>query len=643
MDLVRGAAENAINTLIIVPLMQLINDVINLDENRRLVREQLDRMKGLLQDISYAFDNRQKSPPQSLRNCLERMEGEVKKARELIERSQRPHQCLGIDFAFLFNCRLSTQIREWRTTFNGLFDELRTDSSVLCSALQIASFSPRQAEVQIERWLTEAPQVRRIGVYGTSGVGKTTLLRKIYSAHKEVSGVFDAVIWVTVAQFPILDLQNTIASEVNLDLAGTDVDARKMQLSAHLKTKNFFIVLEDMWSTLDLEQLGVELNDDRASKLIFSTRNRSLVEEMKAEAECMKLEGMSTDESWDLFSKVAFKEGAGDHSISEGLENIARQVSSECKGLPLVINVIASSMIGKRDVNEWRHALSKMQSPDFVSPIAHHPRIDRDLFQKMRWSYDCLQDANLKNCFLYCAMFPQDTAFRVNPLLHMWMAESLIKTKDTGHRYVKILEDRCLFQVKHQENLITVHDAVRDMAIYIGETEENCVFRAGQMLQQFPEIVIDCKRISVLGNGIKSLPTQELRCQKLVTLFLGKLELKEIPELNEIPEAFLQGLTSLKVLDLSGTQLKSLPLSLWELRQLEFLNLSWTEIANLHEGIGNLSSLRFLNISHCSKLKSLPSQIGKLGNLKYFDFSNCNNLKVNPKEITKLSNCEIVQ
>ena len=40
-----------------------------------------------------------------------------------------------------------------------------------------------------------------VGVYGTDGVGKTTFLRKIYDTNKEVSDTFDAVIWVTVAQF----------------------------------------------------------------------------------------------------------------------------------------------------------------------------------------------------------------------------------------------------------------------------------------------------------------------------------------------------------------------------------------------------------------------------------------------------------
>ena len=120
----------------------------------------------------------------------------------------------------------------------------------------------------------------------------------------------------------------------------------------------------------------------------------------------------------------------------------------------------------------------------------------------------------------------------------------------------------------------------------------------------------------------------ELRCQNLVTLFFGKLELKEIPQ------AFLCYLTSLRVLDLSCTQMKSLTLSLWEPRQLKFLNLSWTEIENVDERIGNLSSLQFLNLIFCMKFKSLPSEIVKLKSLRYFDFSEISGILILASVIT---------
>ena len=95
----------------------------------------------------------------------------------------------------------------------------------------------------------------------------------------------------------------------------------------------------------------------------------------------MKIESFSTDEGWDLFSKVAFKEAEEGH-VPEQIENISRQVSSECKGFPLTINVISLSMIEKSDEDEWKLSLRKMQkSMNFIDQIVDHPHIDRDLFQ----------------------------------------------------------------------------------------------------------------------------------------------------------------------------------------------------------------------------------------------------------------------
>ena len=78
------------------------------------------------------------------------------------------------------------------------------------------------------------------------------LLKKIYDTHKGVSDTFDAVIWVTVAWFPILKLQGAIACEINLDLAETYVEKMMMKLTAYLRDKNIFLVLDDMWTSFDL-------------------------------------------------------------------------------------------------------------------------------------------------------------------------------------------------------------------------------------------------------------------------------------------------------------------------------------------------------------------------------------------------------
>ena len=157
---------------------------------------------------------------------------------------------------------------------------------------------------------------------------------------------------------------------------------------------------------------------------------------------------------------------------------------------------------------------------------------------------DSLPNDNLKSCFLYCAMFEEDVRILLNKLVQVWIVEGLLKNKEyvdydyllqTEYNYVKLLENRCLFRVVKAINElpIVVHNVINDMAIYIGENEENCLLTESQSLQHFPNIPAsnNYKQISVCGNDIRSLPAKDLRCPKLVSLFLSRNSyLKEIPE-----------------------------------------------------------------------------------------------------------------
>ena len=44
--------------------------------------------------------------------------------------------------------------------------------------------------------------------------------------------------------------------EINLELAKTNVDKLMMKLVAYLRAKNIFLVLNNMWTTFDIEKLG---------------------------------------------------------------------------------------------------------------------------------------------------------------------------------------------------------------------------------------------------------------------------------------------------------------------------------------------------------------------------------------------------
>ena len=79
----------------------------------------------------------------------------------------------------------------------------------------------------------------------------------------------------------------------------------------------------------------------------------------------------------------------------------------------------------------------------------------------------------------------------------MWIGEALLTRGKTnylmeiGHMYVKLLVDHGLFEIVDSNMMyIKVHDVVRDMAIYIGEKEENCLFKTTHNLQNFQRLSI---------------------------------------------------------------------------------------------------------------------------------------------------------
>lgn len=193
-DIIRGAA-NAVkrSTVIIAPLIQQIEDVISMDENRLLLESQLRRAKGLLHDIRTGFQDQHTTPTDTVNNCLQRMQGALDSGINLMERSQRQQQkCFGWLFC---NPKLSREIREWKTNFNELFQELQSGRLESSNAPQTdSSFQEYgllgsgivSAQQQLQEWLTESPQARLIGIYGLGGIGKTALLKTVYESSKEM-------------------------------------------------------------------------------------------------------------------------------------------------------------------------------------------------------------------------------------------------------------------------------------------------------------------------------------------------------------------------------------------------------------------------------------------------------------------------
>ncbi|KAG5224017.1 disease resistance protein [Salix suchowensis] len=295
------------------------------------------------------------------------------------------------------------------------------------------------------------------------GVGKTTLLQHIHNELLRTPDICDHIWWVTVSQdFSISTLQNLIAKRLHLDLSSEDDDLhRAAKLSEGLRKKQkWILILDDLWNSFELHDVGIHPSL-KGCKLILTTRSQTV------------------------------------------------SVAMECAGLPLGIITIARSLRGVDDLPEWRTTLMKLRELKFRD-------MDEKVFKVLRVSYDRLDDGlALKQCLLYCALYPEDDEIEREKLIGYLINEGIIKGRrrrqdafDEGHTMLNRLQYVCLLDGGRR--CVKMHDLIRDMAIQILQENSQVIVKAGAQLEEMPdaeEWTENLTRVSLMKNKIKKIPS----------------------------------------------------------------------------------------------------------------------------------------
>jgi len=159
-------------------------------------------------------------------------------------------------------------------------------------------------------------------------------------------------------------------------------------------------------------------------------------------------------------------------------------------------------------------------------------------------------------------------------------------------------------------------------------------------LEKVPETVGNMKRLKELkldGTAIKELPLSIGHLSGLTILNLeGCKSLTSLPcnisldsfeilvlsgcwKLEKVPE-IMGNMKRLKELELNGTAIKELPLSIGRLSGLTRLNLAnCKSLLTLPSVVCNLTSLQYLILCGCSKVDEMPKDLGNLKQLKFLD------------------------
>ncbi|KAK9016686.1 hypothetical protein V6N11_079181 [Hibiscus sabdariffa] len=330
-------------------------------------------------------------------------------------------------------------------------------------------------------------EVRKIGVWGMGGVGKTSIMKLINNQLLKETGKFDIVIWITVSkEMSIAKLQKDIASKIGVAFCGDeDETTRAGKLFETLSQKSRFVMIsDDLWDKVSLERIEIP-EPSVGSKLVLTTRSSDVCRQV--DCRVIKVKPLTKEEAWKLFLEMV------GHDIlnSQGVEPIARSIANQCAGLPLGVITIASCMRGIDDICEWRNALNE---------LSLHKRsvngLKDEVFQQLRFSYDRLKDGKLQDCFLTCALYPEDWEIREEKLIQLWIAEGLVEEVDSiqakldrGRAIMNRLIRNCLLEVfteRENERIVKMHDHLRDMALDIAGSQ--FLVKSGMMLEKAPDV-----------------------------------------------------------------------------------------------------------------------------------------------------------
>ena len=469
-----------------------------------------------------------------------------------------------------------------------------------------------------------------VGIYGMGGVGKTTLVTHIHNQLLKESSTFGNVYWVTVSKdFSVRKLQNDIARVVSLDLSYEDDEKKRASklVQALMRRKKYVLILDDVWNHFLFEKVGIPVKAN-GCKLILTSRSLDVCRRLGCQMN-IKVEPLSDEEGWKLFTEKLERRVW----FSPELEGIARSVAKECAGLPLGIITMAGSMREVDDICEWRNALEKLRQSKL-----EQDDMESDVYQVLRLSYRSLNNSSVQQCFLYCALYPEDYKIKREELIDRFIDEGLIermKTRqaefDRGHAILNKLENACLLEgavecFPYEKKCVKMHDLVRDMALQIASSDLGLMVRAGEGLKDLSDEekwTENLEKVSLMHNKISVIPAGvPPYCPRLSTLML------QYNCLKRIPDSFFVHLHGLKVLDLSYNGIESLPSSISDLDNLSALLLKECDKLQYLPSLAKLTALRRLDLAN-SGIKEAPQGIEMLTNLKYLDLY-APNLKMFP-------------
>ncbi|KAJ6695774.1 NB-ARC DOMAIN CONTAINING PROTEIN EXPRESSED [Salix koriyanagi] len=471
----------------------------------------------------------------------------------------------------------------------------------------------------IERLLGTKSGREVVSVVGMGGLGKTTLVRRVYD-DPNVKKNYKFRAWITVSQsyktgdllkHMIQQLFHVLRKPDPHGVEEMDYDKLMMIINKFLQQRKYLIVLDDVWHINAWDAFKYALpNNNHGSRVLLTTRNYGVASIccMEFPDNVYSLNPLSPEESHTLFCKKIFQKSC----CPRHLKKVAEKILGRCEGLPLAI-VAISGVLATKDKNridEW-----EMVHRSLGAELEDNNKLKTIL----SLSYNDLP-YYLKSCLLYFSIFPKGHPIERTRLARLWIAEGFVIEKEgatieeVAGGYLNELLKRSLVQVEESTSdgrvkTCRIHDVLRE-SIILKARDQEFVAVAKEPCMMWPE---KARRLSIhnASQHIQHMIHIPSRLRSLL-MFWGVDSLSGYPKIN----LSYGGLSLLNVLDLQGAPLKEFPSEVVNLFLLKYLSLRYTKVDAIPNSIGNLQNLETLDLKH-SRVTELPVGILKLQKLRH--------------------------
>ncbi|KAG8369813.1 hypothetical protein BUALT_Bualt14G0052800 [Buddleja alternifolia] len=300
-------------------------------------------------------------------------------------------------------------------------------------------------------------------------------------------------------------------------------------------------------------------------------------------------------------------------------EQIAKQIVSECGGLPLAVTVISHVLRGFK-LEDWGVTLQSLQKDQNFETAE----------EVMALSYNHLP-FYLKPCFLYLGHFPPDHEILVEKLYLLWMAEGFISMNPLNNKartevaedYINQLVQRNLVLMVKPNHSCTLHDLLRDVSISKGKQDE---FLEIIDFGHGNEISPKARRVSIYLDKFvdQSQFSINISEAKHIRSILFVETDKSLPK-RTWPKTFsdLKEFQQTRVLDFDGVDFtdKRLPRGIEKLYYLRYLSFQQCNLQKLPSSLSNFPFLETLDLRvRVSCIITIPNILTKLSSLRHLYF-----------------------